>query len=98
MSEVKPRKITVRINSDEELTICVTEFGTHTTKDGIPAIAFFGVIDQEDSKLFSRSHNPYANYLGDKWSVIRYEELENDNEGQISVRIALIPMKLVSKW
>jgi hypothetical protein len=69
-----PRKIEVRINSDEVLTVIVRAMGF--PNDHLLQVA--GTIDREDSQVIKRAHLPRFNFGHVPLYVVEYHEFDND--------------------
>jgi len=68
-----PRKIDVRINPDEELTVIVR--GMRMLSPTILQVA--GTIDREDSQIIYRGHKPKTNIRGCLLYVLDYNEYDD---------------------
>ena len=71
-----PRKIEVRINSDEVLTVIVRAMGF--PNDQLLQVA--GTIDREDSQVIKRAHLPRFNFGHVPLYVVDYKEYDNDKD------------------
>ncbi len=71
-----PRKIDVRINSDEVLTVIVRAMGF--PNDELLQVA--GTIDREDSQVIKRAHFPRFNFGHVLLYVVDYKEYDNDKD------------------
>jgi hypothetical protein len=68
-----PRKIDVRINSDEDLTVIVR--GMRMISPTTLQVA--GTIDREDSQIINRGHKPKTNIRGCLLYVLDYHEYDD---------------------
>ena len=68
-----PRKIDVRINSDEELTVIVRAMRLLSPT----LLQVAGTIDREDSEIIKRAHKPRTNIRGCLLYVLEYNEYDN---------------------
>jgi len=71
-----PRKIGVRINSDEELVVHV--LGMRMLNDKLLQIS--GFIDHEDSQIIKRGNAPGIIFCGCRLFVVEYHEYEHDKD------------------
>jgi hypothetical protein len=68
-----PRKIDVRINSDEELTVIVRAMRLLSPT----LLQVAGTIDREDSQIIDRGHKPRTNIRGCLLYVLDYHEYDD---------------------